>query len=240
MAQPTDAPRSDGGNKTEDRFRYIGFQVFPKKVDQFWKSEAEAQQFAAKVKTGLGESVLYRESSLLEQEAMGKIDRWVLSAAGLIMVLTVALPWVGYRTSAGTDFSMYWPGALGALLGGLGTAFSAGLAVGLSALLALVVMLGAPVLGAWTLAMVWRKARTPEQYLIGLRMPLKLSYYVFFAGVLIFLFSLIGGHIPGFESWGLIEGPEKYNTAALFMVLSLGGYLAVAGALVCAVKSGDL
>lgn len=233
-AKPTESETAS------DRYRFIGFEVFGKPTHPFWKSDAEAQQYAGRLHTGMGESVLYRESSLLEEEAMSTADRWVVGVAAAIMLLTVAMPWVGYRTSAGTDFSLWWPSALGTLLGGLGTAFGSGIAVGLSALLGLVVMVGGPILGAWALVMVLRKPKSQDAYLMGLRLPLKLGYVIFFSGLAVFLLSLVGGYIDGFASWGLINPPEKYNTGVLFSILSYGAYLAVAGGMVCAVKSGDL
>jgi hypothetical protein len=240
MAQATNTSNAGDGLKPEDRYRYIGFQVFPSKSDTFWKSDSEAQQYAAKVKAGLGESVLHREFSLLETETMSKADKWVLTLAGAVMVLSVALPWVAFRTTDATNYSLSWPSALGTLLGGIGTAFSSGIGVGLSALLGLVVMLGAPLLGLWTLAMVWRKAKSAEAYFEGLRLPLKLSYVIFFSGLGVMFLAFFGGSIPGFASWGLIDPPEHYGISALFRILSFGPYVALGMSLVCAVKSGDL
>jgi hypothetical protein len=240
MAQTANTPNAGDGIKSDDRYRYIGFGVFPEKSDPFWKSESEAQQYASKVQAGQAESLLHREFSLLETEAMGKADRWILTVAGAVMSLTVAFPWVAFRTVDATNFSLSWPSALGVLLGGIGTAFSSGIGVGLSALLGLVVMLGTPILGAWTLAMVWRKAKSAEAYILGLRLPLKLSYVIFFAGLAVFVLSFFGGHIPGFESWGLIDPPERYGAGALFGVLSFGPYVALGMTMVCADKSGDL
>jgi len=240
MAQASNSPNPAEGVKPEDRYRYIGFGVFPEKSDAFWKSDAEAQQFATRIGSTLGESALHREFSLLETATMGKADKWVLTVAGAIMLLTVAMPWVAYRTIDATDFSLSWPAALGLLMGSFGTAFSAGIGVGLSALLGLIVMIGAPLLGAWTLAMVWRKAKSAEAYYMGLRLPLKLSYVIFFAGLAGIVFSFFGGHLAGFESWGLIDPPESYGVGALLRVLSLGPYVALGMSLVCAVKSGDL
>lgn len=240
MAQAPNTSPQNREPKPEERYRYIGFDVFPSKSESFWKSEAEAQQYAAKVSTGLGESLLHREFSLLETKPMSRADKWILTLAGVVMLLTVAFPWISYRMTDGGAYALTWPSAVGALLGGLGTAFSSGIGVGLSALLGLVVMLGAPILGAWTLAMVWRKARTAEAYFLGLRLPLKLSYIVFFAGLAVIVLSFLGGDIPGFASWGLIDPPEHYGIAALLSILSFGPYVALGMSLVCAVKSGDL
>lgn len=240
MAQTSNAPNAGDGIKPEDRFRYIGFGVFPGKTGTFWKSDSEAQQYATKVQLGLGEASLHRDFSLLETEPMSVADRWIVTISAVTMLLTVAMPWVSYRTNDATDFSLSWIGALGTLLGGLGTAFSGGIVVGISALLGLVVLVGTPLLGLWTLAMVWRKAKTQESYLLGVRQPLKLCYYVFYAALTIIFLSFFGGQIPGFETWNLIDPPEHYGVGTLFGILSFGFYVALGVSMICGVKSGDL
>ncbi len=240
MAESKTPQKTTDDGTPADRFRYIGFEVFPPKIDPFWKSDTEEKQYESQLRSEIGYSTLHRDFSLLEQEAMGKADHWVLTATSAVMILTVAMPWVSYRTSAGADFSLYWPGALSMLLGGLGTAFSGGIAVGLSALLGLVVMIGAPIVGAWVLAMIWRKAKTPEAYFGGLRQPLRLGYIFVFAGLAVIVLAFVGGQIPGMGSWGLIDPPETYGFGVLFKILSLGGYLAMATGMIFGVKSGDL
>lgn len=240
MAQTSTTPSAGDGVKPEDRYRYIGFGVFPGKPDRFWQSDAEAKQYAEKVRAEIGESILHRDFSLLETETMSVADRWIITLSSALMFLTVALPWVAYRTATGGDFSLSWPAALSTLFGNLGTAFSSGIGVGLSAVLGLAVMLAAPILGIWTIAMVWRRAKSKELYYNGLRLPLKLSYITFYAALGVVVLSFFGGNIPGFESWGLIDPPERYGTGALFSILSFGPYVAMGMALICAVKSGDL
>jgi hypothetical protein len=240
MAEPKAPQKTTTDETPADRYRYIGFEVYPEKVETFWKSDTEEKEYESRLRDELGSSTLHRDFSLLEQEAMGKADHWVLAATAAVMILTVAMPWVSYRTSAGTDFSMSWPGALGTLFGSLGTAFSAGMAVGLSALLGLVVMIGAPLIGAWGLAMIWRKAKTPEAYFAGLRQPLRLGYILVFSGLAVIVLAFVGGQIPSMSSWGLIDPPDSYGIGVLFKILSMGGYLAMATGMIFGVKSGDL
>ncbi len=240
MAETAKSSQAGDNYTPEERYRYIGFDVFPKGKTSFWKSESEAKEYTSKVVSGIGESVLHREFSLLEDEAMGKADKWVLTAGGATLLLTLVLPWVSFRTATGAEFSMSWPSALGTLISSLGTAFAGGIGIGLSSLLALLFMIGAPVVGAWTLAMVWRKAKSAEAYQLGLRTPLKVGYILFFSGLAVFVLAFFGGHIPGFESWGLIDPPEHYGIGALLSILSAGPYVALGMAVVCAVKSGDL
>lgn len=240
MTESPSAPEPKDPGSREDRFRYIGFDVFPKEIPRFWQSDKEAEEFRSQIVHGVGVSSIDRDFSLLHDEPMTRIDRVILTVAGALLVAGAIMPWVSYRTTAGTNFSMSWVGALGTLFGGLGTAFAGGLAVGLSALLSLVLVIGSPVLGAWILASVWRSAPSPEAHQMRLRLPLKLGYVLSFAGLAIGILALIGGRIPGFENWGLIDPGESYNLGTLAAMASYGPYIAMGMSLVAGVKSGDL
>jgi len=233
-------PPADQGLPDEVRFRFIGFDVYPKHIPRFWKSDAEAAGYAKQVQLGSGVSSLDRDFSLLHDVAIAKTDKLVLTAVGVVMLLTVAMPWVHYRTATGGDFSLSWPGVLGTLLGGMGTAFSGGLTVGVSAFFSLIAAIATPLLGAWILAMLWTKAPSDDAYQVRLRLPLQLSYGVFFAGLAVIILSLAGGQIPGFANWGLIEPGESYGIGTLLTLISYGPYAALGAGMVAGVKSGDL
>jgi len=240
MNKTIPVPTTPGGDEPAERFRYIGFEVFPKHIPRFWKSDVEAREYLDRVSVGAGESSLVRDFSLLQQEAMGRVDRIVLTITGILLLATMVMPWAGYTTAARTEFSLSWPGALGTLLGGLGTAFGGGLWVGLSALLALALLLGSPLLGIWILVALFNKTPTPEAYQARLRRPLLLGHLLWGAGAAIMILAFAGGQIPGYASWGLIDPGEKYGIAALLTVVSYGPLVAMALGLVAGVKSGDL
>lgn len=232
-------PRADQGPPEEVRFRFIGFEVYPKRVPRFWKSDAEAAGYAKQVQLGSGTSSMDRDFSLLHDIAIAKVDKAILTVVGAILFLTVAMPWVHFRAVTGS-VSLSWPSALGTLLGGIGTAFAGGFTVGLSAILGLLIVIGSPLLGVWTLAVLWMKAPSDDVYQDRLRRPLQLGYAVFLGGLLVFLLSLAGGQIPGYSTWGLINAGESYGLGALLTLLSYGLYSAMAAGLVAGVKSGDL
>lgn len=235
-------PMPGGGEQDspDSRFRYIGFDVYPKHVPEFWKSDQEAMEYSKRVGAETGTSSLNREFSLLHVVPVSKVDRVIVTLVSVVMLATLAMPWVHYRMATGADQSLSWFGAFGALLGGLGDAFGGGLATGVSAILGLAIMVLTPLLGLWTLAMLWKKDVATDAYLIGLRRPLKIGMWLFLAGVAVVVLSLVGGHIPGYESWGLIEPGEKYDIKTLMTILSFGAYSSLAMSLVAGVKAGDL
>ena len=152
---PTGSTAKSAIPNSDVRFRYIGFGIYPKRIARFWKSDAEAAEYAKRINLGEGLSTEGRDFSLLHGVAVSKADRIVVTIVALAMLATVAMPWVHFRTVSGTDLSMGWGGALGSLMGGLSTAFAGGLWVGLSAILGLVILVGSPLLGVWILASLW-------------------------------------------------------------------------------------
>lgn len=245
MSTP-DASAPTGGQskaalpESEVRFRYIGFGIYPKHIPRFWKSDAEAEEYAKRIKLGEGLSTEGRDFSLLHTVAVSKADRIVVTIVAVVMLATLAMPWVSFRTTSATTFSLTWGGALGTLLGSLSTAFAGGLWVALSAILGLALMIGTPSIGIWILASLWMKAKTDEDFLKRLRRPLNLGYILFFCGLIGAIVSLFGGSIPGYESWGLINPGESYGIMTLVSLLSYGPYASVAMGLVAGVKSSDL
>jgi hypothetical protein len=243
----TSEPKASAGDSLKSavpdsdvRFRYIGFGIYPKRIPRFWKSDAEAEAHAKKIKLGEGLSTEGRDFSLLHVVPVTKADRIVVSIVAIVLLATLVMPWVHFRTTSGSYVSLGWGGALGTLLGGLSNAFAGGIWVGISALLGLVLLIGTPILGIWILASMWTKAKSDEAFLMRLRRPLNLSYALFFAGLFAAILSLFGGHIPGYDSWGLINPGESYGVMTLVTILSYGAYAAMAMGLVAGVKSSDL
>lgn len=222
------------------RFRYIGFGVYPKRIPRFWKSDKEAAAYAERVKLGSGFAMQDRDSSLLHVISVSKADRVVITVVALMLVATLAMPWATYSTTSGADVTLMWPAALGLLFGGLSTAFGGGLWVGLSAILGLVIMVGAPIIGLWTLISLWTKTKTEQAFFKRLRLPLNLGYLLFFSGIVGVSLSFFGGDVPGYASWGLRGAGESFGIMTLVSTLSYGAYAPIALGLVAGAKSSDL
>lgn len=79
---------------TEDqRFRYIGFEVFPGKPKDLFKSDSEKTKYidAIKKKRESGESL--REHCTLMEDRVTMGDRVVLSIACIMILITLFFPW---------------------------------------------------------------------------------------------------------------------------------------------------
>jgi hypothetical protein len=86
--------KNDSKRLTEEqRLHYIGFEVFPGKPGELFKSDAERQKLveAAKAKRASGQIV--RDDCMLLDERVSKGERLVMTIAALVTLLALLLPW---------------------------------------------------------------------------------------------------------------------------------------------------
>ncbi|MEW5995305.1 MAG: hypothetical protein AB1744_13065, partial [Candidatus Zixiibacteriota bacterium] len=76
-----------------ERFRYIGFEVYPGKPKDLFKSEDEKKQLVEKVVAKRSQGEIIREDCKLLEERVGIVDRIALTVASLVIVVSLFLPW---------------------------------------------------------------------------------------------------------------------------------------------------
>lgn len=82
----------------EDRFKYIGFEIYPGKPRQFWENEEEKKNYLEDIRRKKSSSsLLEREHSLIKMVLFSKTDKVVLTIASIFMVLGVFLPWFSIK-----------------------------------------------------------------------------------------------------------------------------------------------
>ena len=88
------------GKKTEEkvteetRYKYIGFDVYPKKPKKFWKSEEEKTKLLDEVKKKVSRTAVEeRDHSLVRATVFTRVDRLVLTVASLALTISLVLPW---------------------------------------------------------------------------------------------------------------------------------------------------
>ena len=84
-----------GGKPINDdqRFRYIGFEVFPGKPKDLFKSAAEKDKFVKVVVDKRDKGDLLREGCTLLEERVSFLDRLVMTVASVVIFLTLFIPW---------------------------------------------------------------------------------------------------------------------------------------------------
>ncbi len=79
------------------RFKYIGFEVFPGKPKDLFRSDAEKAKYIEDIQQKRSKGQLLRDHSTLTEERVSTGERIVLTVVSLIILATLFFPWyVGY------------------------------------------------------------------------------------------------------------------------------------------------
>lgn len=94
MAQ--DAKKDVTRISEEERLHYIGFEVFPGKAGELFKSDAERQQLVEKVKARRSSGQIIRDGCTLMFDRVSKGERLVMTIAALATLVALFLPWYSF------------------------------------------------------------------------------------------------------------------------------------------------
>lgn len=75
------------------RFKYIGFEVFPGKAKDLFKSDAEKEKYVGGVRQKREKGDTLRDGCTLLEERVSMTDRMVLTLASVIIFATLFIPW---------------------------------------------------------------------------------------------------------------------------------------------------
>lgn len=85
---PPDKPISDS-----QRFRYIGFEVYPGKPKDLFKGEAERNKFVDAIRARREKGDVIRDDCKLYEKRVSGLDRIVLTIASLVILGSLFIPW---------------------------------------------------------------------------------------------------------------------------------------------------
>ena len=80
------------------RFKYIGFEVFPRKPKDLFKSDADRQKYVESVKKKREKGELLREECTLVEDRVSMGERLVLAIASVVILIALFLPWYSAYT----------------------------------------------------------------------------------------------------------------------------------------------
>lgn len=236
-AVAADKKSGTGGSDPNLRFRYIGFEVFPKKEKPFFASDEEKKLYLHRVEEKRKQEIdEEREFSLLFVKSFTRVDKVVLFLSAAILIFELALPW--FYLPTGRGFETFFGFALfGVLAPQLGTSWAIGWNAGAGILLMLLNLVAAPLLGLLLLFALLRKKSDREAWLSALKKVLRLNWIPILGYLLIFGFSAVGfradeSPLPIFK--------EGFNIFDLISGAGPGFWLVLVGHLLPAVKSADL
>lgn len=86
------APSAKLDINADERLRYIGFDVGPKKIGSLYKSPAEEEKFVRHIHEKHDHHDVFRDTSNFREERIGGGERIALIAASLVVLLTFFMP----------------------------------------------------------------------------------------------------------------------------------------------------
>lgn len=93
MAEEGKKAASSGRISERERLRYIGFDVFPGKPKDLFRSDAERQKHVEAILAKRKKGQILRDHCSLFEERVSVLDRLVLTVASLVIVTSLFLPW---------------------------------------------------------------------------------------------------------------------------------------------------
>jgi hypothetical protein len=222
------------------RFKYIGLEIFPKKVKDFWKDEEEKREYLEKVKQEKSQATLLdRDYSLVKVSVFSKTDKIVLSITSFLLAISLFIPWFSVR---GENLHSSYIG-LGIIFK-LGTLFGYASSSGFGAILFLVllslVILFSCAAGVLNLLSLFKKYDEREGYLANLKKTLKLNLIPLALWAVLILISMIGLPTPFAKSLGVKGWGDSFNVLSFFALSSYGMWFSLACLIINSVKINDL
>jgi hypothetical protein len=222
------------------RYKYIGFDIFPKKAKDFWKDEEEKKEYLKKVKEEKSQATLLdRDHSLVRVSVFSKTDKIVLSVASFLLAINLFIPWFSLRG----ENSHYTYTGLGFIFK-LGTLFGyaplGGFLLSLFLVLLLLTLLSSFGVGVLNLVSIYKKHNDVESYLAKLKRALKMNLIPLSLWVILFIITLIGMPTPFAGALGVKGLGDGFNLLNFFAISSYGAWLCLSCLIINCVKISDL
>lgn len=221
----------------DERYRYIGFEVYPTKTGAFWKSDDERKSYVESIKKQIGS--IYR-NSVVYSSVMTPVDRFFIIAASIVMIIAPFLPWMQASTLYGT---VNFGGITGLMnLGGFWFYVEKmdGWVIPLTVYLLAAMAVLSLVLGALVLATVFGKAPSEEAYAQKMKKVLRLNGIGFLMFLVLVLLGLIGQRVPFGQYLGIEELSGRYSIVTFVQMAHIGMWLSVFAFIVNFNKSKEM
>ena len=240
MEDQKQSKKTEEGISEDLRFKYIGFDVYPKKAKEFWKSEEERKKYLEEIKQkSSGSVVVERDHSLVRAEVFSKVDRMVLTITSFLLAVSLFLPWFSLR---GENFHSQIIG-VGFFLK-LGTLFGyaplSGPLFCIFVVLVALIILSSFGAGVISLVAIYKKYNHGESYLTNLKKKLKLNWIPLILWVPLIIISIVSIPTP-FAGVLKVGGfGDSFNLINFFTLSSFGVWLSLPCSIINCVKIGDL
>lgn len=221
----------------QERYKYIGFETFGKKVRPFWKSDDDRKKQIESLKSQLGS--VFRKS-VVYSEVISLTDRVFITLASLAMIVAPFLVWFKADTIYGpasftgltgiTNLSGFW--FYVQMMGGSVIPVTAYLTAALAYLSLL--------FGVLTLVFLYLPAKSRESYVIRMKTILRAQLIPFLIFLAIILLGLISQKIPFGRFLGVEGLGGRYTIVTFVQFSSIGFWVAIFGFVLNFNKSKEL
>jgi len=195
------------------RYNYLGFEYEPGDLKNFWKSEDEKKSFVDKIKSRLkGQHSIERDASVINAREMNPADRWVISGASFIMILSLFLPYYSFDA-----FGSSVSGSPLSYLINIGYVSNfvawGNIVVKLSFIMSVLMIFISPALGVFNIISLNTGMNKPN-YFSRLKFVGKLNVYAILAYLVMFILTALGQPNP-FGSLGIEALGESLTLGTL-------------------------
>jgi hypothetical protein len=226
---------------SEERFRYIGFNVYSGSAPEFWKDDSERQSHLAHVRESGGRFVpLSRSNSLVAARSISAPERWMLTLSSALMAVSPLLPW--FTFTRGTEKLSYSGLSLILNAGVVREYFALGPGIlNASFMLLLVLMLASSALGIAALWFLYSGGtQVSDAYLSRLHKIMTWHYLPIVGWAVFFGLTAPSTELPYGVSLGLSEVGDHLSLGTLTSASSAGLWIPFGALWVNAVKGNDL
>jgi hypothetical protein len=253
---------------SDERFRYVGFDVYTGKMGSVFKSEDERKSLIAKVMARFNRSEgEVRDHCTLLEERVSKREKIFMTVVSALMLLSLFIPWFsGYfeivntkqvpievaaaDTTGGKSVEMTTVTTVthdnrsvtgvGAI-GYIGQVFSGGFILMVSGLLIVLYFLACPVLAIFNLYLLHKvKIPNPDEYVLYLKRMLRYNWIPIFLWLAMFLLAFIGSSY-GFDTKGMVKQVgASYGIGTFVGLCSFGVYLSLGAFILMALKGKEI
>lgn len=223
--------------KKVDRYQFIGFDVYPKKAKEFWKSEREKKAYLDKTKQGRKREE--RDHSLVYMNIFSSVDKIILTVSSALIVLGFFLPW--FVLQRGSTLFRY--SALGYIFNfGFLTSYSAmgGFVAGLFVTLLFMTLIFSFLCGIGTLYFLYKRVNPVEKYYRSLKRMLFFNYLPIALWLVAAIISIVGFPSPFGSAFGVKEIGENFNFISFVTATGFGTWITLACLIINVWKMNDL
>ncbi|MGB5107569.1 MAG: hypothetical protein WBP29_00905 [Candidatus Zixiibacteriota bacterium] len=221
----------------DDRYRYIGFEVFGSKTDPFWRNEDERKSYVAGLRQQIGS--IYR-NSVVYSNVVSKTDRIFIIIASAMMIIAPFLTWMKATTLYGKVGFMGLLGVFNMSGFWFYVQKTGGWVIPATVYLLAALAFVSLILGVMVLLTLFRKAPSEDVYLQKLKSVLRLNAIPFAVFLMIILLSVIGQRIPFGQYLGVQEVDSRYSIVTFIQLSSVGLWLSVFGFILNFNKSKEI